>query len=92
MYISYSTETSVYTLNAKCNQNLLRLFGNATCGRAETTGSLCVLFFIANFFYLYTIGRTPWMSDRPVASPLPKYRTTQTQNNLRKHIHTTSMP
>jgi hypothetical protein len=25
---------------------------------------------------LYTIGKTPWMSDRPVATPVPKYRTT----------------
>jgi hypothetical protein len=36
---------------------------------------------------LYTIGRTPWTSDRPVARPLPKYRTTQTQNK-RAHTHT----
>jgi hypothetical protein len=34
---------------------------------------------------LYTIGRTPWTNDRPVGRPLPKYRTTQTQN---KHAHT----
>jgi hypothetical protein len=35
--------------------------------------------------------RTSWMSDQLVARPLPKHRTTQTQN---KHIHTqqTSMP
>jgi hypothetical protein len=36
---------------------------------------------------LYTIGRTPWTSDRPVARPLPTYRTTQTQNK-RTHTHT----
>jgi hypothetical protein len=30
---------------------------------------------------LYTIGRTPWTSERPVAGPLPKYKTTQTQKN-----------
>jgi hypothetical protein len=30
-------------------------------------------------------GRTPWTSDQLVARPLPKHRTTQTQN---KHIHT----
>jgi hypothetical protein len=33
----------------------------------------------------FTDGRTPWMSDQLVARPLPKHRTTQTQN---KHIHT----
>jgi hypothetical protein len=32
----------------------------------------------------FTIGRTLWTSDRPVARPLPKYRTTQTQNT---HIY-----
>jgi hypothetical protein len=28
----------------------------------------------------YTVGRTPWTGDQPVARPLPAYRTTQTQN------------
>jgi hypothetical protein len=28
----------------------------------------------------YTDGRTRWTSDQPVARPLPKHRTTQTQN------------
>jgi hypothetical protein len=37
------------------------------------------------FFDLYTIGRSPWMSDQPITKPLPKYRTTQTQN---KRTHT----
>jgi hypothetical protein len=32
----------------------------------------------------YTVGRTPWTGDQPVARPLPKHRTTQTQN---KRIH-----
>jgi hypothetical protein len=33
----------------------------------------------------FIVGRTPWTSDQLVARPLPKHRTTQTQN---KHIHT----
>jgi hypothetical protein len=33
---------------------------------------------------LFTIGRTPWTCDQPVARPLPKHRTAQTQN---KHIY-----
>jgi hypothetical protein len=33
----------------------------------------------------FTDGRTLWTSDQLVARPLPKHRTTQTQN---KHIHT----
>jgi hypothetical protein len=41
------------------------------------------LFF--SFTIIFTDGRTPWASDQLVARPLPKYRTTQTQN---KHIHT----
>jgi hypothetical protein len=35
--------------------------------------------------HFFTDGRTPWTSDQPVARPLPKHRTTQTQN---KCIHT----
>jgi hypothetical protein len=37
------------------------------------------------FFHFdhFTDGRTPWTSDQLVARPLPKHRTTQTQN---KHI------
>jgi hypothetical protein len=43
------------------------------------------------FYGHFTDGRTPWTSDQLVARPLPKHRTTQTQN---KHIHThqTSIP
>jgi hypothetical protein len=33
----------------------------------------------------FTDGRTPWTSDQLIARPLPKHRTTQTQN---KHTHT----
>jgi hypothetical protein len=36
------------------------------------------------FHDYFTDGRTPWTSDQLVERPLPKYRTTQTQN---KHIH-----
>jgi hypothetical protein len=39
---------------------------------------------------LYTIGRTRWMNDRPVARSVPKCRTAQTQKNA--HTHQTSMP
>jgi hypothetical protein len=40
------------------------------------------------FLNLYTVGRTPWTGDQPVARPLPTHRTTRTQN---KRIQT-SMP
>jgi hypothetical protein len=33
-----------------------------------------------SFLILYTVGRTPWTVDQPVARPLPTHRTTQTQN------------
>jgi hypothetical protein len=46
------------------------------------TVSRFMLFYSLN---LYTIGRTPWTGDRPVARPVPKYRTAQTQN---KRAHT----
>jgi hypothetical protein len=37
---------------------------------------------------LYTVGRTPWTGDQPVARPLPIHKTTQTQNKRTR----TSMP
>jgi hypothetical protein len=33
-----------------------------------------------SFFNPYTVSRTPWTADKPVARPLPTHRTTQTQN------------
>jgi hypothetical protein len=49
---------------------------------------------VSRFLFLfgsYTIDRTPWTSDWPVARLLPKYRTAQTQNK-HTHTHQTSMP
>jgi hypothetical protein len=40
------------------------------------------------FVNLYTIGRTPWTGDQPVARPLPTHTTTRTQNKRTQ----TSMP
>jgi hypothetical protein len=42
-----------------------------------------------SFLILYTVGRTPWTGDHPVARPLLAHRTTQTQNKL-THIHALS--
>jgi hypothetical protein len=50
--------------------------------------SPCVTWPFFPFLNLYTVGRTPWTGDQPVARPLPTQRTTQTQN---KHTQT-SMP
>jgi hypothetical protein len=33
-----------------------------------------------SFFILYTVSRTPWTGDQPVARPLPVYKTTQNPN------------
>jgi hypothetical protein len=35
---------------------------------------------LLSFLIFYTVGRTPWTRDQPVAMPLPAYRTAQTQN------------
>jgi hypothetical protein len=35
----------------------------------------------------YTVGRTPWTGDRSFARPLPKHRTTRTQNKLTQYRH-----
>jgi hypothetical protein len=38
-----------------------------------------------SFLILHTFSRTPWTGDQTVARPLPTHRTTQIQNNARKH-------
>jgi hypothetical protein len=34
-----------------------------------------------SFLTFYTVGRTPWMEDQPVARPMPTHKTAQTQNS-----------
>jgi hypothetical protein len=34
------------------------------------------------FIIVYTVVRTPWTGDQPIARPLPTHRTTQIQNKL----------
>jgi hypothetical protein len=41
-----------------------------------------------SFLIQYTVGRTPWKGDQPVARPQPTHRTTQTQHKRTQ----TSMP
>jgi hypothetical protein len=51
------------------------------------------LWTMATFFQFlntYTIGRTPWTGDQPVARPLPTHRSTQTQNKPHTGIHASS--
>jgi hypothetical protein len=43
---------------------------------------------LVQYFILYTVVRTPWTGDQPIARPLPTHRTTQTQNKRTQ----TSMP
>jgi hypothetical protein len=56
--------------------------------------SLQRLWTLAVFHFpdLFTIGRTPWMSNQLVTRFLPKHRTAQTQNNhmYTRNIHTLS--
>jgi hypothetical protein len=40
-----------------------------------------------SFLILYTVGRTPWTGDQPIARPLPTHRTTQTQNKRTQYRH-----
>jgi hypothetical protein len=63
-----------------------------TEGRTPWTGDLSLLLLplwsirlISQFHDHFTEGRTPWTGDQLVARPLPKHRTTQTQN---KRTHT----
>jgi hypothetical protein len=42
--------------------------------------------FFSFIIFLYTDGRTPWMSDQLITRPLPTHRTIQTQNKC-THRH-----
>jgi hypothetical protein len=57
-------------------------------GNPSKTISALVALASFQFPDLFTIGRTPWTSDQPVARPLPKHRRAQTQN---KHMYTPSI-
>jgi hypothetical protein len=47
--------------------------------------ALCwVLARYLSFLTFYTVGRTPWTGDQPVARPLPAHRTAQTQKKRRQ--------
>jgi hypothetical protein len=52
------------------------------------SAALCWVLGAFQFLNLYTIHRTPWTGDQPVARPLSTHRTTQTQNKRTQ----TSMP
>jgi hypothetical protein len=57
----------------------LALTSSAGCGRL--VGIVRLRTKTTEFsFNLYTVGRTPWTGDQPVAKPLPTHGTTQTQN------------
>jgi hypothetical protein len=74
------------------------LFGSPGYGQSKYYSDICpyIFFFLLTlqppwalasdflFHDHFKEGRTPWTSDQPVARPLPKHRTTQTQN---KHKH-----
>jgi hypothetical protein len=45
-----------------------------------------------SFLFLYTIVRTPWMGDQPVAVPLPTHKTTQTNIHACSGIRWRTLP
>jgi hypothetical protein len=54
----------------------------------DSTVSLLDFDRFIGFLILYTVDRTPWTGDQPIAMPQSTHRTTQTQNKRRQ----TSMP
>jgi hypothetical protein len=40
-----------------------------------------------SFLILYTVGRTPWTGDQPIASSLSTPRTTETENKRTQYRH-----
>jgi hypothetical protein len=68
-YTRYVDDVNFITRNLS-----LSLYGSTTL-----CWTLAVFF---SFLILYTVGRTPWIGDQPVARPLPTYRTTQTETSM----------
>jgi hypothetical protein len=68
---------------------LLKTFINCTSFFHWLYSPLWTLASAFQFHDHFTDGRTPWTSNQLVARPLPKHRTTQTQN---KHTHTHQIP
>jgi hypothetical protein len=67
------------------NEKLHNLYISINHSFINGSTALCWALPLLQFRILcYKDGRTPWTSDQPVARPLPKHRTTQTQN---KRIH-----
>jgi hypothetical protein len=84
---------NVLAFNILCTEFVLRPIFQVLHYLYNTYLCLCMAlkFFVGSwqffsFLILYTVGRTPWMGDEPVARPLPTPRITQTQNK-RTHTH-----
>jgi hypothetical protein len=73
---TWNCETTWYWMKWAGRYNIFLFFTGST---APLGPGLCF-----QFHEHFTDGRTPWTSHHLVARPLPKHRTTQTQN---KHIH-----
>jgi hypothetical protein len=54
-----------------------------TCCSPWSTGHLWNASFHFNFLILYTVGRTPWAGDQPVARPLRSQDSTNTNADIR---------
>jgi hypothetical protein len=55
-------------------------FHSYSCCSLWSIGHLWDVSFHFSFLIQYTVGRTPWTEDQPIARPLPTHSTTQTQN------------
>jgi hypothetical protein len=78
-----------YSQNKKRREKIHKFY-DSTYSKKEFRINLFFFFSFSlfSFLILYTVGRTPYMGDQPVARPLPTHRTTQTQNRRTQ----TSMP
>jgi hypothetical protein len=97
IYISYRSSPARHLYTVFCplcinlTQNIKHIPAPPCVSATYLFMALQPLWTLAAFFQslnLYTVGRTPWTGDQPVARPLPTHTTKQTQN---KRIQT-SMP
>jgi hypothetical protein len=79
--LSHVFNIRIITLQAHTTPNLITVYSSSSLG---STALLLGLDLSFSLLILYTVDRTPWTGDQPVARPLPTHRTTH-RINAHKH-------
>jgi hypothetical protein len=76
-WICFTSSQPVSLTSILISLSMLLRFSKSMYGCTTLCWAFAVFF---SFLIFYTVGRTPWTGDQPVARPLSAHRTAQTQN------------